>query len=152
VWPTKHLFHDELFELPGYPGRAGRLINRPVTVRTIRDIKHPRTGCTTLLLLSATTELLGNGGVGQFFPGVVLGLYSRRVTMPGVFLGIVIGVSVFVALALTKHDPFLGLNAGFLALCCNVAVVAVVSLLARTERGGFDENALASNLGLSPSD
>ena len=50
--------HDELFELPGYPGRAGRLINRSVTVRTIRDFKHPRTGCTTLLLLSATTELL----------------------------------------------------------------------------------------------
>jgi hypothetical protein len=49
--------HDELFELPGYPGRAGRLVNRPVTVRTIRDSKHPRTGCTTLLLLSATTEL-----------------------------------------------------------------------------------------------
>ena len=49
--------HDELFELPGYLGRAGRLINRPVTVRTIPDFKHPRTGCTTLLLLSATTEL-----------------------------------------------------------------------------------------------
>ena len=49
--------HDELSELPGYPGRAGRLINRSVTVRTISDFKHPRTGCTTLLLLSATTEL-----------------------------------------------------------------------------------------------
>ena len=48
VLPTKHLFDL---------GRAGRLINRPVTVRTIPDFKHPRTGCTTLLLLSATTEL-----------------------------------------------------------------------------------------------
>src|SRR6516162_6639499 len=50
--------HDEVFELPGYPGRAGSLINRPVTVRTIADFKHPRTGCTAVLLLSATTELL----------------------------------------------------------------------------------------------
>src|SRR5262245_18523932 len=49
--------HDELSELPGYPGRAGRLINRPMTVRTISDFKHPRTGCTTLVLVSATTEL-----------------------------------------------------------------------------------------------
>jgi hypothetical protein len=49
--------HDEVFELPGYPGRAGRLINRPVTIRTIRDFKHSRTGYTALLLLPATTEL-----------------------------------------------------------------------------------------------
>src|SRR5215470_10503156 len=49
--------HDELSELPGYPGMAGRLINRTVTIRTISDFKHPRTGCTTLLLLSAMTEL-----------------------------------------------------------------------------------------------
>jgi hypothetical protein len=36
--------HDELFELPGYSGRAGRLINRPVTIRTKRCFWHPRTG------------------------------------------------------------------------------------------------------------
>jgi len=60
--------HDELFELPGYPGRAGRLINRPVTVRTIADFKHPRTGCTTLLLLSATTELFVVNLVPQHDP------------------------------------------------------------------------------------
>jgi len=40
--------YDEL-RTPWYPGRAGRLINRPVTVRTIPDFKHPHTGCTTLL-------------------------------------------------------------------------------------------------------
>ena len=49
--------HDEVFELPGYPRRAGSLINRPVTFRTIRRSWHPRTGCTALLLLPATTEL-----------------------------------------------------------------------------------------------
>src|SRR4029077_5848875 len=38
---------------------AGSLINRPVTVRTIRRFWHPRTGITAfLLLLSTTTELV----------------------------------------------------------------------------------------------
>jgi hypothetical protein len=60
--------HDELSELPGYPGRAGRLINRSVTVRTIPDFKHPRTGCTTLVLLSATTELFVVNLVPQHDP------------------------------------------------------------------------------------
>ena len=84
--------------------------------------------------------LVGYGGVGQFFPGVVLGLYSKRVTMPGVFAGVVTGVFVFVALWLTGHDPVMGLNAGFIALCCNVAVVVAVSLLTPPERCGFDEH------------
>jgi SSS family solute:Na+ symporter len=89
--------------------------------------------------------LVGFGGVAQFFPGVVLGLYSRRVTMPGVFAGIVVGVVVFVALALSKRDPILGLNAGFVGLCCNVVVVACVSLLTRAEAGRFNKNLEASN-------
>jgi solute:Na+ symporter, SSS family len=84
--------------------------------------------------------LMGYGGVGQFIPGVVLGLYSRRVTMPGVFAGIVTGVCVFVALALTKRDPMLGLNAGFIALCCSFAIVAAVSLPTRPERSGFEKD------------
>jgi SSS family solute:Na+ symporter len=83
--------------------------------------------------------LVGYGGVGQFFPGVVLGLYSKRVTMPGVFAGVVTGVFVFIALALTGHDPIMGLNAGFIALCCNVAVVVLVSLLTPAKGCGFDE-------------
>jgi SSS family solute:Na+ symporter len=36
--------------------------------------------------------LLGYAGVTQFFPGVVLGLYWRRVTMAGVFGGMIVGV------------------------------------------------------------
>ena len=60
--------HDEVFELPGYPGRAGSLINRPVTIRTIRRFWHPRTGCTASLLLSATTELLIINFVPQHDP------------------------------------------------------------------------------------
>jgi len=37
-------------------------------VRTIPDFKHPRTGCTALLLLSATTELLVINLVPQHDP------------------------------------------------------------------------------------
>jgi len=94
--------------------------------------------------------LLGFGGVAQFFPGVVLGLYSKRVTMPGVFAGIVTGVFVFVALALKRHDPIMGLNAGFVGLCCNAPMVVTVSLFTRTGRCGFDEIALSNNLGQMP--
>jgi len=88
--------------------------------------------------------------VAQFFPGVVLGLYSKRVTMPGVFAGIVTGVFVFVALALKRHDPIMGLNAGFVGLCCNAPMVVTVSLFTRTGRCGFDEIALSNNLGQMP--
>jgi SSS family solute:Na+ symporter len=83
--------------------------------------------------------LVGYGGVAQFFPGVVLGLYSKRVTAPGVFAGLVTGVLIFVGLTLAKRDPLMGLSAGFVALCCNAAVVAVVSVLLPAERSGFDE-------------
>ena len=40
--------HDELFELPGYPERAGSLINRPVTPRNTsvaRAVTGPTPGC-----------------------------------------------------------------------------------------------------------
>ena len=91
--------------------------------------------------------LLGFGGVAQFLPGVVFGLYSKRVTMAGVFAGIVAGVFVFVAFAVSRHDPIMGLNAGFVGLCCNTAVVMVVSLLTPTERGGFIEIRRSDNAG-----
>ena len=71
---------------------------------------------------------------------MVLGPYSKRVTMTGVFAGDVTGVFVFVALALTRHDPIMGLNAGLIALCRNVVVVVAVSL----RRYGFDDHSRAS--------
>lgn len=72
--------------------------------------------------------LLGYAGVTQFFPGIVLGLFSRRVTAGGVFAGLVVGVVIVAALMLSNHDPVFGLNAGFVALCCNFLIVALVSL------------------------
>jgi SSS family solute:Na+ symporter len=83
--------------------------------------------------------LLGYTGVAQFFPGVVLGLYSRRVSAAGVFAGMVAGVGIVAFLALTKRDPFMGLNAGFIGLCFNFAITALVSLLRPVELSGFGE-------------
>ncbi len=83
--------------------------------------------------------LLGYAGVAQFFPGVVLGLYSRRVTAAGVFAGLTAGVGIVAFLMLTKRDPYMGLNAGFIALCANFAITAVVSLLTRSQPTGFYE-------------
>jgi len=83
--------------------------------------------------------LLGYAGVAQLLPGVVLGLYWRRVTTMGVFLGMSTGIAIAVFLMLTGRDPYRGANAGFLALCCNFAVTGVVSMLTTVRVPGFDE-------------
>jgi SSS family solute:Na+ symporter len=71
--------------------------------------------------------LMGYAGVAQFFPGVVLGLFTKRVTQSGVFAGLVTGFTVTGLLMLSGRDPFHGLNAGFLALCLNFMVTGGVS-------------------------
>jgi SSS family solute:Na+ symporter len=83
--------------------------------------------------------LLGYAGVTQFFPGVLLGLYWKRVTMVGVFGGMIAGVACAAFLILSKRDPFGGLNAGFVALCVNSATTVLVSLLAPVEPRGLAE-------------
>ncbi|MGO9517636.1 MAG: sodium:solute symporter family protein [Candidatus Korobacteraceae bacterium] len=83
--------------------------------------------------------LLAYAGIAQFFPGVVLGLFWRRVTIAGVFAGLVVGVGITAFLLLSKHDPFLGLNAGFVALCVNVAVTVSLSVFTRVQPSGFEE-------------
>jgi len=83
--------------------------------------------------------LLGYAGVTQFFPGVVLGLYSRRVTTPAVFAGLATGIATVAFLMLSKRDPFHGVNAGFIALCVNFAVTGAVSLLSPVGLSGLDE-------------
>ena len=81
-------------------------------------------GSTTLVSLLLT----GYAGVTQFFPGVVLGLYWKRVTMPAVFAGMIAGVMAAVFLMLSHRDPAFGLSAGFLALCLNFLITVFVSL------------------------
>ena len=74
--------------------------------------------------------LTGYAGVSQFFPGVVLGLYWRRVTSTAVLIGLIVGVASAVFLMLTHRDPLFGVSAGFLALCVNFLIVVCASLLA----------------------
>jgi solute:Na+ symporter, SSS family len=96
-----------------------------------------------LAIYSATTLvnllLLGYAGVTQFLPGVLFGLYWKRVTKAGVFTGLVTGISVVAYLVLTKQDPFYGINAGFFALCVNFAVTIVVSLMTKAEVNPFND-------------
>lgn len=82
-------------------------------------------GSSTLVSLLLT----GYAGVTQFFPGVVLGLYWRRVAASAVFAGMFVGVVTAVALMSTHRDPVFGLNAGFVALCLNFLVTVAGSLL-----------------------
>jgi solute:Na+ symporter, SSS family len=90
----------------------------------------------SLAIFTSTTLvsllLIGYAGVTQFFPGVVLGLYWRRVTTTAVFTGVVVGVTAAVFLMLTHRDPWFGVSAGFLALCLNLVVVLLMSLLEAT--------------------
>jgi solute:Na+ symporter, SSS family len=73
--------------------------------------------------------LTGYAGVTQFFPGVVLGLYWKRVTMPGVFAGMIAGVTTVIFLMLSHRDPLYGWSAGFVALCLNSLITTLVSRL-----------------------
>lgn len=81
-------------------------------------------GSSTLVSLLLT----GYAVVTQCFPGVVLGLYWRRATGPGVFAGMIAGVLTAVLLMSTGRDPVIGLNAGFVALCVNLAITVAGSL------------------------
>ncbi len=83
--------------------------------------------------------LVGTNGVAQLFPGVFLGLFSRRATTVGICVGLVTGIAIAAVLTLTNRDPFHGLNAGFLALCFNFAVTVIVSALTRVRFASFDE-------------
>ncbi len=80
--------------------------------------------------------ILGYDGVCQFFPGVVLGLFWRRVTKVAVFSGIISGITIVAVLILAGEDPFLGLNAGFVGLFVNSIITLAVSLMTKptTER------------------
>jgi SSS family solute:Na+ symporter len=86
-----------------------------------------------LAIYSSTTIvsllLTGYAGVTQFFPGVVLGLYWKRVTTAAVFGGMIAGVAAGAFLMLSHRDPLLGISAGFVALCLNFLIAVFASLL-----------------------
>jgi solute:Na+ symporter, SSS family len=124
------LFAKNLFRPLFAPGmsddQVARLARAMVVVLGVVSLALAVFGSATLVSLL----LMGYAGVTQFFPGVVLGLFWRRVTTSGVFAGIVVGVGSAVLLMLTRRDPLFGLNAGFVALCLNL-LVAVTASLAR---------------------
>jgi len=88
--------------------------------------------------------LLGYAGMTQFLPGVLLGLYWKRVNLTGVFTGMFFGVLMVAFLVLTKRDPFLGINAGFFSLCVNFVITVLVSLVTPAQRSGFDDSSQVS--------
>src|ERR1019366_2046731 len=101
------------------------------------------TAVALLLALNSSTTLVGllimaYSGVAQFAPGIVLGLYSRRVTGAGILAGVLGGLAVAGALSFSGHDPLVGLNAGFIGLAVNLALVAVVSNATAARPSGFD--------------
>jgi len=116
---------------------------RPIFAPTMTDDQVAKLARGMVLVLSAISLylaihssttlvsllLLGYAGVTQFFPGVVLGLYWKHVTMPGVFAGMIAGVAIVAYLILTHQDPFMGWSAGFVALCINFLITAILSLL-----------------------
>ena len=105
--------------------RVAQIARAAVIVLSLVSLYLAVYSSTTLVSLL----LLGYAGVTQFFPGVVLGIYWKRVTMPGVFAGMLAGIATVAFLILGHQDPFFGWSAGFVALCLNFLVTAALTLL-----------------------
>ena len=108
---------------------VGRLARIMVVVVSSISLLLALRGSSTLVALL----LLGYAGITQLFPGVVLGLFWERASAAGIFLGLGAGVALVAVLAATKHDPFFGMNAGFVGLCLNFAIAIGGSLLVRSQ-------------------
>jgi len=129
-------------------------VYRPIFAPGMSDHQVARLAKTMVLFITATALgfaiyssttlvsllLLGYDGVTQFFPGVVLGLYSRHVTKLGVLTGLIVGITVVSCLVLSHRDPFFGLNAGLVALALNFAVTAAVSFLTSAQTSSSDQS------------
>jgi SSS family solute:Na+ symporter len=114
--------------------------------RLARSLVVALTGLSLWFALHSSATILGllqlgYGMVGQFFPGIVMGLVWRRARSKTVLAGILCGLAVLTFLELTHRDPFLGVAAGFLALGVNFGVTIGLSLITagrRAELGAFD--------------
>ncbi len=78
--------------------------------------------------------ILGYDGVCQFFPGVVFGLFWKRISKAAVFCGILSGVGTASVLILTGNDPLWSVNAGFVGLVVNTLVTVTVSMLTKRKK------------------
>jgi SSS family solute:Na+ symporter len=120
---AKNLYRPLLAPTMSEDGVA-RLARGMVVVLGATSLAMAIHGASTLVSLLLT----GYAMVAQCFPGVLLGLYWRRVTATGVFSGLLAGVLTAGLLMSTHHDPIGGLNAGFVALCINFLVTFAASL------------------------
>ena len=128
-------FYKPLFSPQMSDEQVARMAKVLVVVITLISLYFAIYSSTTLVALL----LLGYAGVTQFLPGVIFGLYWKRVTTAGVFTGVVVGIAIVACLVLNKLDPFMGINAGFLALCVNFVVTVAVSLVTTPRTNGFEE-------------
>jgi solute:Na+ symporter, SSS family len=111
--------------------------------RIARSVVVVMTALALYLALHSSATLVGllllaYSGVAQFVPGIFLGLAWKRVTLAGVVTGMVAGLAIAGVLSFMRLDPFMGLNAGFIGLCANVALVWIVSLATRPGVNGFE--------------
>jgi solute:Na+ symporter, SSS family len=125
---------------------------RPILAPAMTDAQVARlarfavaaiTAAALFLAIKSSASLVGllliaYAGTGQFFPGIVLGLCWPRVTTAGIFTGLAAGLALAAFLILTRRDPFLGINAGFVALVVNSLLAVAVSFLTPAQPSGFD--------------
>jgi SSS family solute:Na+ symporter len=78
--------------------------------------------------------IFGYGLVTQLFPGIALGLAVPSLTTRSVMAGLLAGEAAVVWLISTGRDPYLGMNAGFVALVVNF-VVTLAGWAALDRRG-----------------
>jgi SSS family solute:Na+ symporter len=72
--------------------------------------------------------LMGYNFVTQFFPAVILGVFTKRgANRIGAISGILVGVIMVAIFSLTGTSIIWGLNSGFLAVIANAIVVLAVS-------------------------
>lgn len=70
--------------------------------------------------------------IAQLFPAVVIGgLFWKRATKQGAFLGIITGWIISAVLLLTKHGSVAGINAGLIAFAANLVVFWAASLITK---------------------
>ncbi|QIS22834.1 sodium:solute symporter family protein [Nocardia terpenica] len=73
-------------------------------------------------------SVLSYEGMAQLVPAVLLALYWRRLTAPGVTAGLVVGTAIVLILHAAGRDPLCGVNGGLIALVVNLIVAVTVSL------------------------
>jgi SSS family solute:Na+ symporter len=126
---------------------------RPVLAPSLGDVHLARlarcllvvlTGLSLWFALHSSATLLGllqlgYGMVGQFFPGIVLGLFWNRVRGNAVLIGIIAGLGTLGFLELSGRDSWHGMAGGFLALGVNFLVTVSMSLLGAGRRAELGE-------------